>query len=390
MHPVAWLKAHPRAADTVLAAALAVFSVVGDATVEPGDEVAKASMWVAVPLTLVSCGALAWRRVRPAAVMTVVGGVVVASIAVNVVWWSGGIAAIFALYSVAAHGERRASVVSLILTMAAIAFALASYRLRNDTDLTAVDVAANYLMFVTAWILGDNLRNRRGYVAGLEERAAGLERQREDEARRAVAVERGRIARELHDVVAHHVSVMVVQAGAARRVLVAHPDQATEALASVEAVGRQALDELRRVLGVLRSVPAADGTDDRAPQPGLDAVALLAEQVREAGLPVDVQVEGDVRPLPVGVDLSAYRIVQEALTNALKHAGPARASVTLRYGADGVELEVVDDGRGAASPAGNGHGLLGMRERVELFGGELKVGPRPGGGYAVRARLPVA
>ena len=386
VHPVVWLKAHPRAADGLLAALLFGISVLGDVAARSEEGFDPAPLSVAIPLAAVSCGALYWRRTRPTLAITVTLLTAIAAGMLNVAWWSGGIAVVFALYSVAAHGSRRDSVTALIASLVAIAVILASYELQNEEGLSAADVVSNYVIFVTAWILGDNLRTRRAYVAGLEERATALERQREDEARRAVAVERGRITRELHDVIAHHVSVMVVQAGAGRRVLATQPDQAAGALESIETTGRQALDELRRVLGVLRS----DDVEDLSPQPSLNAVDVLVDQVRDAGLPVRLEIEGDVRPLPVGVDLSAYRIVQEALTNALKHAGPARAAVTLRYGDRDLELEVVDDGRGASSTATDGNGLCGMRERVELFGGELRVGPRVGGGYAVRARLPVA
>jgi signal transduction histidine kinase len=388
MHAVAWLRARPRVADVLFVVFLAAFCVTGDLTVEPGD-VAAASLWVSIPLTLVSCGSLLWRRTRPGVPVAVTAAVVVGAAAANAQWSSSGIALIVALYAVAAHGERRQSLRWLAATLVGIAFVLASYTLRNDQSLAVVDVVSNGVVFVTAWALGDGMRSRRIRVAALEEQAEALERQRAGDARRAVNIERGRIARELHDVVAHHVSVMVIQAGAARRVIDANPGQAAEALASIETVGRQALDELRRVLGVLRAVPEVADGNGRAPQPGLVGVDGLADQVREAGLAVDVRVEGEARPLPVGVDVSAYRIVQEALTNALKHAGPAKATVTVRYGDDDVELEVVDDGRGASSTDGGGHGLLGMRERVELFGGDLRAGPRVGGGYAVRARLPV-
>jgi len=263
-------------------------------------------------------------------------------------------------------------------------------------DVDPATVISNYVIFGTAWILGDNLRNRRAYVSGLEERAASLEREREEQARRAVGAERTRIARELHDIVAHSVSVMVVQAGAARRVLHTRPEQAEVALAAVEEVGRQSLAEMRRLLGVLRR---DDGPSfGLEPQPSVEHLDDLVRSTRRAGLDVALTVEGVPRPLPAGVDLSAYRIVQEALTNTLKHAGPAAATVRLRYGADDVQVEVSDDGRGAAADVhrngdgdgdGGGKGLMGMRERVAMCGGELSAGHRPGGGFAVRARIPL-
>jgi signal transduction histidine kinase len=223
-----------------------------------------------------------------------------------------------------------------------------------------------------------------------EERARdALDRARrlEQEARQAVAEERNRITRELHDVLAHSVSVMTVQASAVRRLLTPEQQREREALMTVEETGRQALSEMRRLLGIMRTeeeVPAL------APQPGLGTLPALVEQVRQSGLPVELTVEGQPVKLPAGVDLSAYRIVQEALTNALKHAGPAHAWVAVRYVGDDVEIEVANDGRSQSENDGAGHGLVGMRERVALCGGELHSGPRPGGGFKISARLPVA
>jgi signal transduction histidine kinase len=224
-------------------------------------------------------------------------------------------------------------------------------------------------------------------IRGRDRRAEMAERERELAAREAVVEERARIARELHDVIAHNVSMMVVQAGAERRVLDSGNGSTREVLQTIEQIGRAALTEMRRLVGMLRS----DGEDPLAPQPGLDAVATLVGQVREAGLPVELTVEGERRDLPAGIELSAYRIVQEALTNALKHAGDAHAEVSIRYGADSLELEILDDGRsGANGRPGGGHGLVGMRERVALYGGRFDASRRPGGGFAVRAKLPIA
>jgi signal transduction histidine kinase len=224
-------------------------------------------------------------------------------------------------------------------------------------------------------------------IRGRDRRAEIAERERELAAREAVVEERARIARELHDVIAHNVSMMVVQAGAERRVLDGANASTREVLQTIEQIGRGALTEMRRLVGMLRS----DGEDPLAPQPGLDDVATLVGQVREAGLPVELTVEGERRGLPAGIELSAYRIVQEALTNALKHAGDAHAQVSIRYGADSLELEIFDDGRGGANGRpGGGHGLVGMRERVALYGGRFDASRRPGGGFAVRAKLPIA
>jgi signal transduction histidine kinase len=227
----------------------------------------------------------------------------------------------------------------------------------------------------------------RRVVGDRERRAQIAERERDVVAREAVVEERARIARELHDVIAHHVSMIVLQAGAERRVLDDANASTREVLETVERTGRSALTEMRRLLGMLR----ADASEPLAPQPGLTDVPMLVMQLREAGLPVELQVDGEPRELPVGIDLSAYRIVQEALTNALKHAGMASASVNIRYGSESLELEIADDGTGTSTTpvASGGHGLVGMRERVALYGGRLDAGRRPNGGFAVRVLLPI-
>jgi len=225
----------------------------------------------------------------------------------------------------------------------------------------------------------------RRVLGDRERRLALAERERDVVAREAVVEERARIARELHDAIAHNVSMMVVQAGAERRTL-ADASPTREVLETVEHIGRAALTEMRRLVGMLRS----EDDDLLTPQPGLRDLPTLISQVREAGLPVDLEIDGDPRALPVGLDLSAYRIVQEALTNALKHAGDAHATVRVGYGADSLELEIVDDGPGdGAAVAGGGHGLVGMRERVALYGGRFEADRRASGGFAVRVLLPI-
>ena len=226
------------------------------------------------------------------------------------------------------------------------------------------------------------------YTRGVEQARRAEERARRSEAetQSAVEEERSRITRELHDVLAHSVSVMTVQASAVRRLLLPEQERERQALLTVEETGRQALSEMRRLVGIMRSeeeVPAL------APQPGLGTLPALVEQVRQSGLPVELSVEGEPVRLPAGVDLSAYRIVQEALTNALKHAGPAHAWVSVRYLDENVEIEIENDGRSDGAAEANGHGLVGMRERVALCGGELHLGPRRGGGFKISARLPV-
>jgi signal transduction histidine kinase len=258
----------------------------------------------------------------------------------------------------------------------------------RDPEAATGDYLGVLALVAAAWLIGFAFRERNLRAAELVERAERAERARETEARAAVAEERARIAREMHDVVAHSLSVMVVQAEAAEAMLDDDPERARRPLSAVQQTGRGALTELRRMLGVLREI--ADEGPSLAPQPGLAALDELARQVREAGLPVRVRVEGEPRSLPPGIDLSAYRIVQEGLTNALKHAGPATAEVRVRYGEREVEVEVRDDGRGGAPRSnGGGHGLIGMRERVALYGGRLSAGPRAEGGFALTARLPL-
>jgi signal transduction histidine kinase len=226
----------------------------------------------------------------------------------------------------------------------------------------------------------------RNIVKDRERKADLAERERDIAAREAVVEERARIARELHDAIAHNVSMVVMQAGAERRVLEKGRGSPHEVLETIEQVGRGALVEMRRMIGMLRS----ERDDPLAPQPGLADVPTLVTQVREAGPPVELRIEGTRTELPLGIELSAYRIIQEALTNTLKHAGDARASVIVRYGPDSLELEITDDGPGTRpAVASGGHGLVGMKERVALYGGKLDAGHRPGRGFAVRVLLPV-
>jgi signal transduction histidine kinase len=349
----------------------------------------------AYALALLHTLPLALRRRFPSAVLatSVASGLAVAALGLPPVFL--GPAILVPVYTIAAYGDRRSSLAGLAVVEAATAVA------QLTPGATGVATwLGNTLVLGAAWLVGHFVHDRRVYAAQLEERTAQLEERtaqleqaREELARRAMAEERLRIARELHDVVAHSLSVIAVQSGVGAHVAATQPEEARKALAAVEAASRTALNELRRLLGVLRE----DGEPppgSRAPAPGLDAVDTLLTQMGEAGLAVKLRVEG-VRPQvpPPGVDLSAYRIVQEALTNVLKHAGPARAQVVICYGDQEVAIEVTDDGRGPAPAttarrAGTGHGLVGFRERTALFGGELEVGPRPGGGFRVAVRLP--
>jgi signal transduction histidine kinase len=300
-----------------------------------------------------------------------------------------------ALYSLAAYGDRRLAILGVVvwtglLSVHLIFFVVTTWPQVAIADL--YDLFNDWVLLAAAWVLGQGVRQRRAHAAELEGRAARLEREREEKARRAAIQERLRIARELHDVVAHSLSVIGVQAGAARLVLDADPNptRARLAVASIEATANRAMAEMRRALGILRDTEQAGAA--LAPLPGLGQLPALLDQVRAAGLPVDLTVEGTPQSLATSIDLSLYRIVQEALTNALKHARATRAEVVVRYGAHDVTVEVTDDGRGPLPPTGRsgGAGTIGMRERVALFGGELRVGPRPEGGYAVRACLPVS
>ena len=241
-------------------------------------------------------------------------------------------------------------------------------------------------LIVAAWAMGTYVGNRRAYTAELEAKNRQLEEAQRELAEQAVTEERLRIARELHDVVAHTMSVVAVHAGTGRMVADEDPAAARQALATIEASTRSALLEMRHLLGVLRG-STGDATG-RAPAPGLDDLQALVADVANSGVTVEVRIEGERGDVPPGVDLSAYRIVQEALTNVIKHAGPVRATVVVRYDADGVSVEVDDDGPGPAAAATEGHGLAGMAERVALYDGQLDAGPRPGGGFRVAARLP--
>jgi signal transduction histidine kinase len=291
------------------------------------------------------------------------------------------IAAVAAAVAFGFQRERRLAIAGWAAVAGAAAFV--DYR----TTGTLSDFFWTTLILSLAWVFGIALGTRTEQARELRARVEAVERERALAAERATAEERARIARELHDVVAHSVSVMVVQASGVRRLLKEEQHREREALMSVEQIGRQALTEMRRMLGVMRTgeeQPAA-----LAPQPGLQHLDRLIAQVEEAGLPVTLHVEGERPELAPGVDLSAYRIVQEGLTNALKHAKGARAEVTVRYDESSVQLEVADDGPGINGADGMGHGLVGMRERVALYGGTLEAGPRDGGGFVLRARLPV-
>jgi signal transduction histidine kinase len=293
----------------------------------------------------------------------------------------GVVAYVLAFWVFGAYNPLRPAVAGLGVALAGVVVvALEDVRVPADEAFSVALVGA------LTWLAGAVLRKHSLHADEAEERAAVLERDHRD-AQQAVADERARIARELHDVVAHSVSVMTVQAGAARMLLSSDPQRAVAPLLAVEQTGRQALAELRRLLGILREDEGGTGL---VPQPDLDHLPALIETVRDAGLRVDLVEDGAVRPTAPGLGLAAYRIVQEALTNTLKHADAQHVLVTLEYGADQLRIEVRDDGRRPRQAAGHGgHGLAGMRERAAVYDGVLEAGPEPGGGFAVRAVLPI-
>lgn len=353
----------------------------------------------AVPITLGLCVVVALRRRAPEKMLLLAIAMGVAQLVSGFGPGVMNFAMLVIVFTVATVGERWASRLALVCSLCAAG--LSKLRWQNEMPNTGWPeqvfiVVVLTVPFVLAWVLGDSMRTRRAYFSQLEERAARLEREREAQSKVAVAAERARIARELHDVVAHNVSVMVVQADGAAYVMDAAPDQARQALETISSTGRQALAEMRRLLGVLRTGDAQE-SGEYVPQPDVNQIEDLIEQVRQTGLAVDFKVEGTPRPLPSGVELTAYRIVQEALTNTRKHGGPdAGASVRLVYFDDGLGLLVEDDGRGAAHELyedggadGAGHGMIGMRERVGMVGGTLDAGPRPGGGFRISALLPL-
>lgn len=299
------------------------------------------------------------------------------------------IAIMVLLYSSAVYSaERRTSTqVLVVFTIVLLAVLIAGYVSPDEEEVSLGVIVFNLVMFQFAWLAGDAVRNRRAEMQRLQEQMLQAAAERKTLTERAVDAERSRIARELHDIVAHAMSVIVVQAEGARRLVGKDDNSVRDALAAIEKTGRTNLNDIRGIVGLLRT----DGTE-YAPAPELSMINDLVEQCSEAGLDVSLDVQGTRRELPPMIELSGYRIVQESLTNAIKHAGPAaQARVTIDYLDDALDIAVVDNGRGAAanSPEVPGHGLLGIRERVEAFGGRITTGPRVGGGFAVEARIPL-
>jgi signal transduction histidine kinase len=389
-----WALSDPLVQDALIAAFLTAASLVGllkqlhvDLPEGGAESAAPGLDGLGLALALLQTVPLVWRRVAPIAVLAVITSATFLFFTLGYFPSFASFGFLLALYTVAAHRERRISIPAALASVFVVVLIL--YMSREPVEIDTI--FAECLVVGAVWFIGDGLRVKRGQVISLEDRATRFEREREEAAHKAVAEERRVIARELHDMVAHKVSVMVAQSVAAQRVFDTEPEESREVLHSIEGSGREALVEMRRLLGLLRTDD--DRPDARDPQQGLRDIESLLSQVREAGLPVDLRVEGQPRPLPPGLDLSAFRIVQEGLTNVMKHAGATRATVVIRYGASGLDLTIADDGRGSEAevvdPRRARYGHLGMRERVGLFRGRLRVGPRRGGGYEVVAFLPL-
>ena len=366
-----WVQRHPGVSDWALF--LVALATAGGAAVHHDRRA------FGVPLALLACLPLLFRRQHPLPVLALSTG---ATAIITAVWGLYNPLPVgIALFTVAASCDRRRSLLAGAASIVVLAIALTV----SSDSLRPAPLVGRLLGFAVAWLVGDSVGTHRRYVQALEERAKRLERERAAEAARAVAEEQARIARELHDVIAHNISVMVVQAAAAKDVFATRPERAPEALRAIEETGRGALDELRNLLGSQAEVAYS-------PQPGIGDLDALFERVRAAGLRVGVAIEGEPRALPPAVELSAYRVVQEALTNTLKHARATRADVRVRYADDELAVSVHDDGVGGDAQAGvngSGRGLVGMRERLGLLGGSLAAGPADGGGYAVSARFPL-
>ena len=374
------------ATDVAIALVFTVFCLVVTAHIPP-EEGERYNGWGVVTIIVVGA-ALLFRRRHPYVTL----GIVIAGLATyTVANFAGGpvyLAPLVPLYTIAQRGNRRRTWTAVVATIALLLpFALVGDRREQNFV---------YFLAFAGWVggavfLGTAHFSRRAYLAELEQRARYLEESRDEEARRRVAEERLRIARDLHDVIAHGIATIHMQSGAALHVLDRHPEQAAPALTAIKQLSKQTLDELRMTVGVLRD----DEDVPLAPTPGLEQLGGLVDNARGAGITVNLDCDDRPSSVPAAVDVAAYRIVQEALTNVMRHAGAnATATVTVRHAADEITVEVVDDGRGAASavdaPHGGGHGIAGMSERAVTVGGSVVAGPQPGGGFRVLARLPLA
>jgi signal transduction histidine kinase len=383
------------ATDGVLAIVLAILSAVSLASIPSAEQAiySREPDAFAYILVLVQTLPLTLRRVYPLPILAVVVAGFFVDRGLDYPSTIASVGFAFAFHSLGSQlPHRRSLLIGLPIVAFLTLFTVSGVFFTDSVSWASVFLIA--LVTTAPLMLGREVHEKRRYLVELEERAAQLEAEREARARQAVREERARIARELHDVVAHEMTVMTIQAAAARRVLDRTPEEVGPALDAIESAGHDALAEMRRLLGLLRT----DGGPEFAPQPGLQRLDGLVEQMRDAGLTIDLEIKGEPTGLPTGVDLNAYRIVQESLTNTMKHGGPnVRAVVRVVYGADDVVVSVEDDGRGAAGALapgngdghGHGHGIVGMRERTSMLGGDFAAGPRRGGGYRVKARLPI-
>ena len=386
---------YPLLTDTLLTSALAGIAILS--LLSNWELGQKLSFLLAVFLTLMLITPLILRRYFPLAVLIfmMVVEIYYRFLLIPEPRYTA-YAVLFAVASAAAFGNRkwRTWVIGVVILIEMIAIVYLglftdSGWLKGTILSQFLQLLLNLFLFGAAWWIGEVFRSRREREAVLEERTEQLKKEREENAQRAVLDERVRIARELHDVVAHHVSVMGIQAGAARKVLNKQPDKASEALSTIEASSRKAISELHRLLGFLRPKNQVEGV---SPQPSLKQLDVLVKEMHNSGLPVEVRIIGNEQSIPESVDLSAYRIIQEALTNILKHAGPAKATVTVKYSSNMMELDIIDNGHGKITNSEKkpgGRGIIGMKERVSLHGGELETGNIPDGGFFVRAKLPL-
>ena len=387
------LRGRPVVIDVALAALVAAVWPLLLAMIASSTKTPQPSVPVAILSAIVGALPIAIRRVRPWWSVGMLIALAAGTLVSDYVWSTAGLATLLVTHTVASWMPLRRALVAFGLTTAATlstAYAVRLHRPSLSTGTTLASLIVGSLLLLVVFVSGRFSQTRRAYTAALEERAAQAEANQRVLAEQAVAEERRRIARELHDVVAHHVSAMGVLATGARRTLGRDPDAATAALRAIEQTGRTALRELRRLLNILRADGDEPPETELVPAPGLTAVRGLIEQTRRTGLPVSVRVDGEPYPVDAGIGLTVYRLIQEALTNTAKHAGPAKVQVRLEFSASALGVEVFDTGRGPADdPSLTGHGLVGMRERVALYGGELHIGPRPGGGFRVYARIPM-
>jgi len=385
-----WMEKHPRAMGLMFFVLIGGLSTVAAATIEPvGSE--RPSDWLIYVLIWVASTCLIFYRDYPLQVLLVGTALVIAQWVLD--YPAACDPALWVLfYAATRHGGHDRTQVWRVVGLGLLAIVLVAVLgvIVTTEDLPALAVIGLFMLHGAFALIGEALYQRSRYIEQLEQRAAALEADLENKAALAAVEERTRIAREMHDIIAHGMSTVVVQAQAGQGIVETNPSQARKVLETIENIGRDSVDEMRRMLGVLRQ----EGPDaELVPQPGLDDIDDLREQVEVAGVELEMSITGDQRSLPPGLELASYRIVQEALTNVLRHAGrPVKVTAAVDSSRDELTIDVTDDGLGAAassSTAGSGHGLRGMRERVEIYNGTFSAGPTPGGGYGVHATLPV-